>query len=94
MCGFVWSVYMFSAPNCQTPYKKLTRIVKGPYFGIYIRKVQYEPSSSNEILYLFYAKYIQEREVINVLKDGIIVNYLVSSGLKHPNVINLFMANE
>ena len=26
----VWSVYMISASNCQTPYKKLTRIVKGP----------------------------------------------------------------
>ena len=30
MCDFVWSVYMISASNCQTPYKKLTRIVKGP----------------------------------------------------------------
>ena len=29
-CGFVWSVYMIQASNCQTPYKKLTRIVKGP----------------------------------------------------------------
>ena len=31
MCGFVWSVYMISASNCQTPYKKLTRIVKGSH---------------------------------------------------------------
>ena len=30
MCDFVWSVNMISAFNCQTPYKKLTRIVKGP----------------------------------------------------------------
>ena len=28
MCDFVWIVYMISASNCQTPYKKLTRIVK------------------------------------------------------------------
>ena len=30
VCSFVWSVYMISASNLQTPYKKLTRIVKGP----------------------------------------------------------------
>ena len=30
ICGFVWSVYMISASNCQTPYKNLTRIVKDP----------------------------------------------------------------
>ena len=30
MCGFVWSVYTISASNCQTPYNKLTRIVKVP----------------------------------------------------------------
>ena len=31
--GFVWSVYMISASNCHTPYKKLIRIVKGPIDG-------------------------------------------------------------
>ena len=30
VCGFVWSVYMISTFTCQTLYKILTRIVKGP----------------------------------------------------------------
>ena len=29
----VWSVYIISASNCQTPYKKLTIIVNGPFTG-------------------------------------------------------------
>ena len=38
MCGFVWSVYIISASNCQTPCKKLTRIVKGPILRFFVEK--------------------------------------------------------